>query len=414
MIRVANGYSFYSLVLILSNTKMLNRRILRLKAMQALYALEQAQRSNYQLALDYIHQKFEPNLNSMVIPTNEEVAQKRKLGKELFEANYQNESLEAKSEHADVDIAVAEAMRMYDLQIQKERRFQKQEMVKKTEGIHDDYLKLLKLLISLADHSEADYNSRKARQYSKEVVFESELHFTNNALIKHLTGHKELQELLIGSNWATENIKHWFKLLKEEEFYKNYLTIKKPTFSEDKEFVILLARDFIMQNEVLDGFFDEHDIYWSENRSVLRNMLLKTVKNIEEESIDNSSSNKPVELYLLSRNWEDDKEFFEELFQNTVNESLQNEKLISDRLKNWDINRVALTDTLILKMAISEMTHCPSIPVKVSINEYVELAKNYSTPKSKEFVNGILDTLSEYLVSEGLIKKSGRGLLDNQ
>ncbi len=411
MIRVANGYSFYSLVLILSNTKMLNRRILRLKAMQALYALEQAQRSNYQLALDYIHQKFEPNLNSMVIPTNEEVAQKRKLGKELFEANYQNETLEAKSEHADVDIAVSEAMRMYDLQIQKERRFQKQEMVKKTEGIHDDYLKLLKLLMALADHSEADYNSRKARQYSNEVVFESELHFTNNALIKHLTAHKELQELLIGSNWATENIKHWFKLLKEEEFYKNYLSIKKPTFSEDKEFVILLARDFIMQNEVLDGYFDENDIYWSENRSVLRNMLLKTVKNIEEKNIDN---NEPVELYLLSRNWEDDKEFFEELFQNTVNESLQNEKLISDRLKNWDINRVALTDTLILKMAISEMVHCPSIPVKVSINEYVELAKNYSTPKSKEFVNGILDTLSEYLVSEGLIKKSGRGLLDNQ
>jgi len=175
--------------------------------------------------------------------------------------------------------------------------------------------------------------------------------------------------------------------------------------------MIALTRDFIMQNEVLDDYFDENDIYWSENRSVLRNMLLKTVKNIEEENILN---NTPVELYLLSRNWEDDKEFFEELFQNTVNESLQNEKLISERLKNWDINRVALTDTLILKMAISEMMHCPSIPVKVSINEYVELAKNYSTPKSKEFVNGILDTLSEYLVNEGLIKKSGRGLLDNQ
>lgn len=390
---------------------MLNRRILRLKAMQALYALEQAQRSNYQLALDYIHQKFEPNLNSMVIPTAEEVAQKRKLGKELFEANYQNETLEAKSEHPTVDVAVSEAMRIYNTQIQKERRYQKQEMIKKTEAIHDDYLKLLKLLMALADHSEAEYNSRKARQYSKETVYESELHFTNNALIKHLVAHKELQELLVGSNWATENIKHWFKLLKEEEFYKKYLNLKKPTFLEDKEFMISLTRDFIMQNEVLDDFFDENDIYWSENRSVLRNMLLKTVKNIEEENITN---NKPVELYLLSRNWEDDKEFFEDLFQNTVNESIQNEKIISERLKNWDINRVALTDTLILKMAISEMMHCPSIPVKVTINEYVELAKNYSTPKSKEFVNGILDTVSEYLVNEGQIKKSGRGLLDNQ
>ena len=389
---------------------MLNRRILRLKAMQALYALEQAQRSNYQLALDYIHQKFEPNLNSMVIPTAEEVAQKRNLGKELFKANYQNESLEKQSEHPEVDLAVSEAMRTYNLQIQKERRLQKQEMIKKTEGIHDDYLKLLKLLITLADYSEASYNSRKARQYSKEVIFDSELHFTNNALIKHLIEHKELQELLVGSNWATENVKHWFKILKEEEFYKNYLLLEAPTFEEDKEFMINLTRDFIMQNEVLDGFFDENDIYWSENRSVLRNMLLKTVKNIEEENTIDT----PVELYLLSRNWEDDKEFFEELFQNTVNESLQNEQLISERLKNWDINRVAMTDTLILKMAMSEMMHCPSIPVKVTINEYVELAKNYSTPKSKEFVNGILDTISEYLLAEGKVKKSGRGLLDNQ
>ena len=393
---------------------MLNRRILRLKAMQALYALEQAQRSNYQLALDYIHQRFEPNLNSMVIPTAESVAQKRKLGKELFEANYQNENLDAKSEFEDVDEAVRDAMRTYDLQLQKERRLHKIDMIKKTEGILDDYFKLLKLLISLADHSEAEYNSRRIRQYSKEMVYESELHLTNNALIKHLRTHQELQEKLVGSNWATENIKNWFKLLKEEEFYVTYLAIKKPTFEEDKEFIVSLTRDFIMQNEVLDDYFDENDIYWSENRSVLRNMVLKTVKNIEEENRDTGLSNKPVELYLLSRNWEDDKEFFEELFQNTVNESLQNEKLISERLKNWDINRVALTDTLILKMAISEMMHCPSIPVKVTINEYVELAKNYSTPKSKEFVNGILDTLSEYLVTEGQVKKSGRGLLDNQ
>ena len=390
---------------------MLNRRILRLKAMQALYALEQAQRSNYQLALDYIHQKFEPNLNSMIIPRAEEVAQKRKLGKEIFEANYQNESLEVKTEHSEVDLAVSEAIHMYNLQIQKERRLQKQEMVRKTEGIYDDYLKLLQLLISLSVQSGNDYHSRKARQYSKEIVYESELHFSTNSLIKHLKEHQELQELLKGTNWTTETIKHWFKLLKEEEFYKNYLSIKNPTFLEDKEFMITLTRDFIMQNEVLDSYFDENDIYWSENRSVLRNMLLKTIKNIEQEHV---SENKPVELYLLSRNWEDDKEFFEELFQNTVDESLQNEKLISERLKNWDINRVAMTDTLILKMAISEMLHCPSIPVKVSINEYVELAKNYSTPKSKEFVNGILDTLSEYLVNEGKVKKSGRGLLDNQ
>ena len=136
-------------------------------------------------------------------------------------------------------------------------------------------------------------------------------------------------------------------------------------------------------------------------------MIVKTIKNQEEHNTN-------IDLAVLSNNWEEDKSFFKTIFEVTVREGKEFDSLIAEKSKNWDIDRIALMDKIILKMAIGEMIHFPSIPVKVSINEYIELSKNFSTPKSKKFVNGILDVLSEDLKKRGIIKKSGRGLIDNK
>ena len=149
------------------------------------------------------------------------------------------------------------------------------------------------------------------------------------------------------------------------------------------------------------------DISWSEDKHILKSMIVKTFKNIEKE-------NDTIDPILLSNNWEEDKDFFEKLFEITVGHDKEYEKLIAEKSKNWDIERIAIMDKIILKMALCEMIHFPSIPVKVSINEYIELSKNFSTPKSKKFVNGILDVLSEELKDQGIIKKSGRVLIDNK
>jgi N utilization substance protein B len=135
-------------------------------------------------------------------------------------------------------------------------------------------------------------------------------------------------------------------------------------------------------------------------------MVLKTIKNTEGDSA--------VSMATLSKNWDDDRSFFVDCYQLTLEEEKKYDEFIGSHLRNWDFERVALVDKVILSMALSEMFNCTSIPVKVTINEYVELAKTYSTPKSREFVNGILDVLSKELSEKGLIRKSGRGLLDNQ
>ena len=116
----------------------------------------------------------------------------------------------------------------------------------------------------------------------------------------------------------------------------------------------------------------------------------------------------------LSANWQDDRDFAETLYKQTLADDAKSEKLIAESTQNWDVERVALLDKIILKMALCEMQLFRGIPVKVTINEYIEISKIYSTPKSKQFVNGVLDKLAQDLAASGDIRKSGRGLLDNQ
>jgi N utilization substance protein B len=119
-----------------------------------------------------------------------------------------------------------------------------------------------------------------------------------------------------------------------------------------------------------------------------------------------------LSLQPLALQWEDDKSFFEDLYEFTLDSDKDLNGWVEAQTKNWESDRLAMTDFILLKMAIAEMIKFPSIPVKVSINEYIELAKNYSTPKSGQFINGILDEISIRLMSEKIIQKSGRGLID--
>jgi N utilization substance protein B len=150
-------------------------------------------------------------------------------------------------------------------------------------------------------------------------------------------------------------------------------------------------------------FFEEKDLNWNLNKDVVKSMSTKTFK---IEALEDLS------LQPLALQWEDDKSFFEDLYEFTLESDKDLNGWVDAQTKNWESDRLAMTDFILLKMAVAEMIRFPSIPVKVSINEYIELAKNYSTPKSGQFINGILDEISIRLISEKIIQKSGRGLID--
>ena len=141
----------------------------------------------------------------------------------------------------------------------------------------------------------------------------------------------------------------------------------------------------------------------------MRSLAAKVLKNA---SLPEADLAEPMPEIAI--NWEEDKEFFENIFNFTIANDVSNKALIAEKTKNWDIERLAFTDKVILSMALAEMMHFPSIPVKVTINEYIDISKTYSTPKSKQFVNGLLDVMAKELIDNGQIRKSGRGLLDNK
>ena len=137
-------------------------------------------------------------------------------------------------------------------------------------------------------------------------------------------------------------------------------------------------------------------------------MANKSIKSVTAEHPND------IEVVGLTPNWLEDKEFLEELYNATIQHDEEYDHLIQEKAKNWSADRIAALDSVIIKMAITEMVNFSSIPVKVTINEYIDISKQYSTHKSKQFINGMLDVISHDLQSKNLIRKSGRGLIDNQ
>ncbi len=157
--------------------------------------------------------------------------------------------------------------------------------------------------------------------------------------------------------------------------------------------------------EVFQENLEELSIFWNDDLDLTASMVIKTIKTIKETDDD-------VDLLPLWREDDDDRQFFEGLFAETLDQANENEAFVTEAAANWELERIALMDRILMKMALAEARTFPSIPLKVTLNEYIELSKYYSTPKSHSFINGILDELFGKLKEEGKIKKSGRGLIE--
>ncbi len=188
----------------------------------------------------------------------------------------------------------------------------------------------------------------------------------------------------------------------DESLFELLDLIGLAAFSSNQITVQILAEK---SGSLLTEYFEKEDINWEENQKTIQSLVLKTLKHAAEgdEKL----------LQELSANWQDDYDFYIDLFK----QSLKNEPLalkqIEKKSKNWDLSRLPMIDKIILKMAVAEMIYFYSIPVKVTINEYIDLAKQISTPKSKQFINGVLESISKELLEKQIIKKSGRGLIAN-
>ena len=275
--------------------------------------------------------------------------------------------------------------------------------------IEKPYFEVISLLIVLKN-----INEEKKQIAKKELIKKSTSRFnlSGNRIINFLEKNTQIIDGLIkhknGWNTKTEKIRNWYNVLLQEEFYKNYVTIEKPKFEEDFDFLQNLIVKFLFKNNDIQKSFEEENIFWNEDFLIIKSMIKKTLKTL------NSSNFNTFATASLSEDIKDDIKFACSLFDCVIDNSTEYDGHISKYAKNWDIDRISLMDRTILRMGIGEMVNFSNIPVKVSINECIDIAKNYSSPKSGKFINGLLDVISLNLLKEKKIIKTGKGLIDNK
>ena len=379
---------------------MLNRRSLRIKVMQSLFALQQCKEAAYELCRDNIAQTFLPDLNSMEVQDKSLLDQQKKIALKEFEKAFA--AGEKSVEHSDprIEKAVNEALKFYQAQVKKDTDFFRKNLVVEVEKIYDHYIGTLSLMVNFAELAEAD----------KKV---SHKNFLNNNWVRALRSSEQLKKesMRLGRHWQNkaDQVRSWFKdVVRQDNEYLDYLDRKNPSAEDQRKFVSHLFKKVILGKTVINDFYEEEVLRWAEDKDIVKALVEKTVKSYEP------GNGKEISLHTLSLNWEEDEEFIETLFGTAISLKEKHRELIAANTRNWEVERLALTDRVIIEMAIAELISFPNIPVKVTINEYIELAKNYSTPKSRQFINGILDVIANELKETGDIKKSGRGLIDNK
>ena len=280
---------------------------------------------------------------------------------------------------------------------------------KSMKEMYDLFLLLLKLIIEIRTYSEGYLEKSQKKFLPTQEERDPNLKFVNNKLIQLLEENFDFQnacEERAISHWSrdSEYVSILWTKIRESNAFNDYMATRTSDFNEDKDFVILMLKDFIAPNEKLYDYLEDTKLTWLDDLPIVNTAILKFLKKLKESN--------PQELKLpkLFKSSEDEVfglDLFRKVYVN--DEELSNE--MQGKTPNWDKERIAEIDTILIKMALCEFLNFSSIPVKVTINEYLEIAKEYSTPKSSIFINGVLDKLSKEYRQENRLNKIGRGLL---
>jgi N utilization substance protein B len=268
---------------------------------------------------------------------------------------------------------------------------------------YDLYNYLLLLMIEITRFADRRIDNRRHKLRPTYEDLNPNTRFIDNAFIAQLTANKQIEEFCKNQKrtWDDEGdfVKRLFGQIESSGIYQEYMAKETLTYEDDRELWRKLYRTFIAQNDEIDELLEEQSLYWNDDKSIVDTFVLKTIKRFEPE--------KGADQDLLPEYRDDaDKEFARKLFRNAINNAEAYRSLMEQNTKNWDMERLAFMDILIMQVALAEILSFPSIPTSVSLNEYVEVAKMYSTPKSGSFINGMLDTIVNQLKKENKLNKA--------
>lgn len=273
--------------------------------------------------------------------------------------------------------------------------------------IFDLYVLQLLMLVEIKNISLEHLEINKKKHLATDEDKNPSLKFILNPILKSIEESEELKTYVSNkklSNWKEnrEYVSVVWEEVKNSELYKEYIKTKETSYKEDKEFILKVFEEIIAPNDKLYDYYDELNLGWVDDLPLINTLVLKSIKQLNQ---NNFISLKEFEVR------EDDKEFLIDLCRKTFLHHEEYNEEINDKTPNWDTERIAGIDLILIKMAMTEFLYFPSIPTKVSINEYIEIAKDYSTLKSSFFINGVLDKILKDFNKSNKLNKIGRGLL---
>lgn len=276
--------------------------------------------------------------------------------------------------------------------------------------VYEVFIYYLKLLPELRYYAEQYLEERKTRRLPTKEDLNPSLNFVNNSILLALSESSELHEVAskMKISWddQPELIKKLYFQFKDELFFKKYLASSATSFDDDRNLLVEIVERFILPNEAIKHLFEERSLYWLDEIELMQQHFLKFIIDLKDPKI------KKIKIPSLHKSKDEDLEFASKLFRKTILSQNDYLEMISNKTENWEIERVARMDIILMQMAICELLQFPSIPVKVSLDEYIEISKEYSSPQSKIFINGILDKLVAEFKRENKIQKAGRGLVE--
>ncbi len=283
-------------------------------------------------------------------------------------------------------------------------------LLQSIDKVYEMYIWMLSLISEVTDYAANDAEERANKHLPTGSDLNANVKILSNRFVLSLKENKEylaaLKKYKISWDFEPELSKTLFINLKKAPEYADYLKKTDDTIQTDKDIIKFIFKKIILKSPLAEQVFEDMFIYWPVDKDVLQALIAKTFKNFAS---DNYQENKLAEV---TGNWEEDREFIVNLFEQSIRYNNDYQELITQKTQNWEPDRIAMMDTLLMKMAIAEFVNFNSVPVKVTINEYLEISKEFSTPKSNSFINGILDKILFDLKAQNKVNKSGRGLIE--
>ena len=283
-------------------------------------------------------------------------------------------------------------------------------LLQSIDKVYEMYIWMLSLISEVIEYAATDAEERANKFLPTAEDLNADVKILSNRFIQSLKVNKDylsgLKKYKVAWDFEPELVKSLFIILKSAPEYLEYLQKTDDNLHSDKDIIKFIFKKVILKSQIAEQVFEDKFIYWPVDKDVLQALIAKTFKNFAN---DDYKLNKLAEA---TANWEEDREFIVNLFEQTIRFNHEYQDLISKKTQNWEPDRIAMIDTLLMKMAITEFINFSSVPVKVTINEYLEISKEFSTPKSNSFINGILDKILFELKTQNKINKIGRGLLE--